>query len=427
MAGIGSRFMDYGFTKNKYLLPLDIVCTPMIEKAILSLNISVPCKYLFIIREEHGEDTEIRNILKEICMRNKLTYDITSVSYLTEGPAATVASAINMIDLESPLIVSNSDQVLDWNFNDFLNTCKNYQGCVLTYQPNYPLKIGDKDKHSFIKLDDNNNIIQVAEKIVLSEQALVGVHYYKKSKYFIDAYHYLVKNNIRAPNGEFYLSLTYQAMLENKLNIGYYQLDAVNGHFYPVGEPDDYINYLYTQGKYINNNQIISSFPYTLYDKDIVKITYNYDKKGIEIINKGFIILLKSNIVTTKDIITIEDTYYISIEYTHHYSKTHTWNITDFIRGWIIGNFIPSIIETDAFELGILKHKKDEKWPFHYHSYMTEINLLLDGEMILNNKKIIKNELFIIDKNQIACPFFLTDVTVLCIKTPSVKNDKICL
>jgi dTDP-glucose pyrophosphorylase len=49
MAGIGSRFKTYGFKKNKYLLPINTDLNPMIETAIDSLGINVPCKYYFII------------------------------------------------------------------------------------------------------------------------------------------------------------------------------------------------------------------------------------------------------------------------------------------------------------------------------------------------------------------------------------------
>ena len=41
--------------------------------------------------------------------------------------------------------------------------------------------------------------------------------------------------------------------------------------------------------------------------------------------------------------------------------------IEDFTRGWIIGNFDPSLLKTDKFEVGLLQHKAGEVWPKHYH------------------------------------------------------------
>ena len=71
---------------------------------------------------------------------------------------------------------------------------------------------------------------------------MVGVHFYKKGCHFIKATEYLFENNIRAPNGEFYLSYTYQAMLDLKYTVGTYLLSSIE-KFYPVGEPNDYFNY----------------------------------------------------------------------------------------------------------------------------------------------------------------------------------------
>jgi hypothetical protein len=44
--------------------------------------------------------------------------------------------------------------------------------------------------------------------------------------------------------------------------------------------------------------------------------------------------------------------------------------------------------------------------------------------MILNNVIINYNEIFILKKNVIACPMFLEDSNILCIKIPSVIGDK---
>jgi hypothetical protein len=82
------------------------------------------------------------------------------------------------------------------------------------------LAIGAKDKHSFIHLNSGGQIDECREKIVLSENALVGVHYFKTARHFKEAYEYMVRKNMRAPNGEFYLSLCYQSMIENGHTVG---------------------------------------------------------------------------------------------------------------------------------------------------------------------------------------------------------------
>lgn len=102
--------------------------------------------------------------------------------------------------------------------------------------------------------------------------------------------------------------------------------------------------------------------------------------------------------------------------------KVH--KITEFFRGWFIGNFNPSVLNTKDFEVGLLTHKQGEHWPKHYHALATEYNLLISGKMIIKQTNIEPGDIFIIEPNEIADPIFLEDCTVLCIKTPSVPGDK---
>lgn len=102
--------------------------------------------------------------------------------------------------------------------------------------------------------------------------------------------------------------------------------------------------------------------------------------------------------------------------------KTH--NIKEFKRGWFIGNFDPSILKTENFEVGLLTHKQGEVWPIHYHAIATEYNLLVSGKMIIKETTIVPGTIFILEPNEIADPVFLEDCIVMCVKVPSVPGDK---
>ena len=98
--------------------------------------------------------------------------------------------------------------------------------------------------------------------------------------------------------------------------------------------------------------------------------------------------------------------------------------LEDYKGGWFVGNFEPTSFKTDQFEVCYKFHKKGEKWDVHYHKVGTEINLLVDGEMIIQDKKIISGDVFILYPWEVADPIFVKDCTVLIIKTPSVPGDK---
>jgi len=92
--------------------------------------------------------------------------------------------------------------------------------------------------------------------------------------------------------------------------------------------------------------------------------------------------------------------------------------------GWFIGNFEPTAYKTDQFEVCYKHHVKGEKWDAHYHKEGTEINYLVKGKMIIQNKELNTGDIFILKPYEIADPIFVEDCTVLIVKTPSVSGDK---
>lgn len=98
--------------------------------------------------------------------------------------------------------------------------------------------------------------------------------------------------------------------------------------------------------------------------------------------------------------------------------------IEDYKNGWFVGNFSPTAFETKEFEVCYKFHKAGEKWDVHYHKLGTEINLLVEGEMIIQNKTLKSGDIFILYPYEIADPEFIKDCVVLIIKTPSNTNDK---
>jgi quercetin dioxygenase-like cupin family protein len=98
--------------------------------------------------------------------------------------------------------------------------------------------------------------------------------------------------------------------------------------------------------------------------------------------------------------------------------------IKNYLRGWFVGNFEPSIYKTELFEVGLISHLKGEKWPAHYHKHSKEINVLISGKMIIQGQEINSGDIFVLEPWEVADPIFLEDCKVLVVKTASVKGDK---
>tara|TARA_R110000868_G_scaffold260685_1_gene518829 strand:- start:415 stop:735 length:321 start_codon:yes stop_codon:yes gene_type:complete len=101
-----------------------------------------------------------------------------------------------------------------------------------------------------------------------------------------------------------------------------------------------------------------------------------------------------------------------------------TGRLEDMFRGWVIGDFEPSLLKTQDFEVAILLHKKAEEWPAHYHKIATEYNILLSGTMSVCGKELVEGDTFIILPNEVAVPVFHEDCRIVCIKVPSLPDDK---
>ena len=100
------------------------------------------------------------------------------------------------------------------------------------------------------------------------------------------------------------------------------------------------------------------------------------------------------------------------------------YNISDMKGGWFIGNFKPTAFQSDNAEVSFKLHPKNEKWDTHYHEFLTEINLLIRGKMIIQDKEINEGDIFILEPKEIADPIFLEDCEIVCVKIPRITGGK---
>jgi len=102
-----------------------------------------------------------------------------------------------------------------------------------------------------------------------------------------------------------------------------------------------------------------------------------------------------------------------------------TYKISDMKGGWFVGNFEPTAYKTKDFEVSFKTHKRNEICEYHYHSIVKEINLLISGKMIMQDKILEEGDIFILEPYEISDPTFLEDCNIICVKTPSAQ-DKRC-
>lgn len=228
MAGLGSRF-----PKDQYMLPkplIDVNGRPMIIRAIESLGMPQDAQWHFIIRRD-----EFTDIIKQLIgkfVKEPRFYEITET---TEGPACSALLFKEFINNQDELITANCDQIMEWNSDLFFHNVRLYDGAVVTYY-------SDTDKNSYVKLDRSGKAVQFAEKEVISNISLNGIHYWRQGKDFVSSAEAMITANDRAPNGEFYIAPTYNYMISSGKSVGIYHIP--NEQHHAVGVPIDLERFL---------------------------------------------------------------------------------------------------------------------------------------------------------------------------------------
>jgi hypothetical protein len=102
-------------------------------------------------------------------------------------------------------------------------------------------------------------------------------------------------------------------------------------------------------------------------------------------------------------------------------------NLKKFIKGWFIGDFSPSLLQTKDFEISIKRYNKNDYEKAHYHKISTEYTIIIEGEVKMNGNVYSKDDIIIISPEESSDFLCLEDTVTCVIKTPSLKNDKFIL
>ncbi len=100
-------------------------------------------------------------------------------------------------------------------------------------------------------------------------------------------------------------------------------------------------------------------------------------------------------------------------------------NIEEFTKGWFVGNFTPTILNTEEFEIAVKWFKAGESEPLHKQIIATEITVVIDGQIRLGGETFFKGDVITIQPGEFAAFESVTDSALVCVKTPSLPNDKV--
>ena len=236
MSGMGNRFVEAGYSIPKPLIEID--GKPIIEHVINLFPGET--KFTFICNSLHLRETNMKTILHKICPSGQ----IIEIKSHKKGPVFAISQIFDLIDDNEEIIVNYCDFGTYWNYKDFLQKTRNCNadGSIPSYKGFHPHMLGTTN-YAFIKEFDQW-LIEIKEKEPftnnrMNEFASNGTYYFKKGSY-IKKYFDEILNSEQNINGEFYVSLVYNLLVRDNLNVSIYEIQ----HMLQWGTPNDLEEYL---------------------------------------------------------------------------------------------------------------------------------------------------------------------------------------
>lgn len=230
MSGIGGSFIQAGYTFPKPLI--DINGKPMIQLVAENLTPKIDHNFIFVYKKEYDKYS-INQIFHNI---TKNPFTAIPLISPTKGALCSVLNAVDYINNEEELIIANADQLIDVDINKFIEFARSSKadGVIITFTSHHP-------RWSYARVDKNGNVLEVAEKKVISDQATAGIYYFKKGSDFIKAAFSMIEKNIRF-NNDFYVCPVFNEMILQDKKIKNWQIKQSQMH--GLGTPEDLNRYL---------------------------------------------------------------------------------------------------------------------------------------------------------------------------------------
>ena len=100
------------------------------------------------------------------------------------------------------------------------------------------------------------------------------------------------------------------------------------------------------------------------------------------------------------------------------------FNLSDYTKGWLVGDFDPALIKSKDIEVGIKEYKKGDTEQSHKHEIVTEYTIVLTGRVKMLHQEYEKGRIIKVDPGIWTSFEALEDSITLVIKTPSIPSDK---
>lgn len=227
MGGLGSRFRNAGYHMPKYMI--EVKGKTLFDWSMISLDgyRDIADRYIFIAMKDKEYDAE--QFIHEHCSKfGIVNYKVIMLDYLTDGQATTAMLAQRYWEEKHGLLIYNIDTYVEAGAMN-AGQLKG-DGFIPCFHA--------KGEHwSFVRLDDDGKVVEIKEKVRISDNCTLGAYYFKTCQLYRTLYEEFYQQNRCGECKEKYVAPLYQYLLEKGGEIFICNVDEQKVHV--LGTPEE--------------------------------------------------------------------------------------------------------------------------------------------------------------------------------------------
>lgn len=98
--------------------------------------------------------------------------------------------------------------------------------------------------------------------------------------------------------------------------------------------------------------------------------------------------------------------------------------VGEMTKGWFIGDFAPTLWQTQDVEVAVKFYRAGDAEAAHYHRIATEFTVVTAGVIEMNAVRYSLGDIVIMEPGEITDFRAVTDATTTVVKIPGAKDDK---
>jgi len=100
------------------------------------------------------------------------------------------------------------------------------------------------------------------------------------------------------------------------------------------------------------------------------------------------------------------------------------YHLSQFTKGWFVGDFSPTLLATSHVEVGIKTYKAGDVEAAHHHKIAAELTAVVSGRVRMGGKILTAGQIIRIEPCVSTTFEALEDSVTVVVKTPSIVGDK---